>query len=82
LQSPLLSQSAGFDRFKIGYVGGIINKKDQMSMKRLIFRAMRGKVSAYFFDVPDEESDNIVSFSDKMVFIMIYHQGEFVYRRL
>jgi hypothetical protein len=53
-----------------------------MSMKRLIFRAMRGKVSAYFFDIPDEESDNIVSFNDKMVFIMIYHQGEFVYRRL
>ena len=51
-------------------------------MKRLIFRALRGKVSAHFFDIPDEESDNIASFSDKMVFIMIYNQGEFIYRRL
>lgn len=51
-------------------------------MKKLIFRAMRGKVSAHFFNIPEDESDNIVSFSEKMVFIMIYHQGEFVYRRL
>ncbi len=43
---------------------------------------MRGKVSAHFFNIPEDESDNIVSFTDKMVFIMIYHQGEFVYRRL
>lgn len=39
------------DVVKIGYLGGIVDRKDFFQMKRLIFRAMRGKVFAHFFDI-------------------------------
>jgi len=30
------------DSVKIGYIGGVIDRKDLIQVKRLIFRAMRG----------------------------------------
>jgi V-type ATPase 116kDa subunit family len=54
-----------------------------MALKRLTFRAMRGQAFTHFFDIPEQEADDsICSFKDKLVFIIIYHEGDYVYRRL
>lgn len=54
-----------------------------MAMKKLIFRAMRGQAFIHMFDIPEEEAEDcICSFKNKLVFIIIYHEGDYVYRRL
>lgn len=80
LRSPLLG--GAIERVSISYMGGIIFKSEQMMLKRLIFRAMRGQAFTHFYEIPQSESDNLQNFDDKLVFVIIYNQGDYVYRRL
>jgi hypothetical protein len=80
LRSPLLG--GDIQRVKISYMGGTILKHEQMMLKRLVFRAMRGQAFTHFYEIPQSESDNLHNFNDKLVFVIIYHQGDFVYNRL
>jgi hypothetical protein len=79
----LLSRGNSLEyKVKIGYMGGTIHKSDQLSMKRLIFRAMRGQATIHFFEVDQSETDNLCNLNEKLVFVIIYQYGDFIYRRL
>jgi hypothetical protein len=41
----------------ITQIAGTINTEEKQSLKRLLFRATRGKALAYFYDIPEEVKD-------------------------
>ena len=41
----------------ITQIAGTINTEEKQSLKRLLFRATRGKALAYFYDIPEERKD-------------------------
>lgn len=43
---------------------------------------MRGQAFTHFYEIPASETDDLCDFSEKLVFIIIYTSGDFVYRRL
>ena len=53
-----------------------------MILKRLVFRSMRGQAFAHFFEIPPSESDSLCSYEDRLVFIIIYHEGDYAHSRL
>ena len=51
-----LTQSLLGEHAKIAYFGGLVNKKEVMSFKKLVFRATRGNAFTQFFNIePDPE---------------------------
>ena len=62
------------DSVKIGYIGGSCDKKEQHTLKKLVFRAMRGKAYMYFFDFPQVDlNDSLLhGLADKAIFLIVY----------
>lgn len=70
------------DRVKIGYIGGACPKHEQLALKKLVFRAMRGRAFIYYYDIPEQQDSLLKGLDQKVVFIIVYQTGEFVYQRL
>ena len=77
LASPLLNKTV-----KIGQIGGVIMKQEQLAFMRNIFRTLRGKATVHIADIPEQESDELVRFNNHSVFIVIFHYGDYTYRTL
>ena len=43
---------------------------------------MRGQAFVHFFEANQDENDNLYNLDDKLIYIIIYQQGDFTYRRL
>ena len=81
LTSPLLGSSP-LDRVKIGYIGGACPKQEQLALKKLVFRAMRGRAFIYYYEIPEQQDTLLKGLDQKVLFIIVYQTGEFVYQRL
>jgi hypothetical protein len=53
---------------------GTINREEQLSMKRLIFRVSRGKAYTYFFDLHEKIYDYYGNHLDKTIFFVLFPQ--------
>lgn len=79
MNQPLLAQFD--DDLRISYLGGTIKKTEQMSMKKMIFRATRGKAYVHFFPVeirPQDRMRGINDHNEKLVYIVMFEGGGFI----
>lgn len=62
---------------QISYIGGTIRKSEQMSFKKLVFRATRGKAFAHFFGLESDSSmlAETRDLKDKLVYIIAFVEG-------
>ena len=80
LQQPLLGEGLRFS-----YMGGVIRIQDQMSFKRLVFRATRGKAYATFFKYSIPIQDRMKGVSDdttKLVYVIMFEEGGFIRQKV
>lgn len=66
---------------RIAYFGGTINKSEQLTFKRLLFRATRGKAYSYFFDIHIPDYDRMASVrdhEDRVVYIVVFEEGGYL----
>ena len=78
LNAPLLG-------VQLNYLGGTIQKADQIRFSRLLFRATRGMVYAKYFDMNISQNDVIRGLHDhkeKLVYIVMYEKGKFLKDRI
>lgn len=74
MEQPLLS---GYE-MRIAYLGGTINRDEQMRFKKLIFRATRGKAYVQFADyqVPiDDRLRSVYGYESKLVYLVMFEDG-------
>jgi hypothetical protein len=50
-----------------------------MALKKLVFRAMRGRAFIYFFAFSEHQDNLLKGLGQKVIFIIVYQTGEFVY---
>lgn len=75
IRAPLISAGG---LVKIAYIGGTIRKTDQMSLKKLVFRATRGKAFTHFFPLnisPEDRMRDVRDHIDKVVYIVVFVEG-------
>lgn len=56
-----------------------------MTLKKLIFRATRGKAYTHFFDLEIDQEDRMKGYNDhkeKLVYIVVFEQGSYLKDRI
>lgn len=80
MRSPLLSE-----RSRIVYIGGILPKSDQMSFKRLLFRATRGKALCQFYNIESTSRDTLLGIGEeenKFVYLIMFEDGGYMREKI
>ncbi|CDW71883.1 v-type atpase 116kda subunit family protein [Stylonychia lemnae] len=76
LRSPLMSEQS-----RIAYLGGVLKKSEQMSFKKLIFRATRGKALINFYELKISDTDKAIfqNEQEKMfVYLIMFDDGQYI----
>jgi V-type H+-transporting ATPase subunit a len=69
----------------ISYMAGTILKEEMLKMKRMVFRATRGKALSYFEDLAHEGQIDYAGHSDKKmrtVYVIVFQEGQNVRGKL
>ena len=96
LKEPLIARSgsggrsgsagaAGEGPLRLCYMGGSLQKEDQQTFKKLVFRATRGKAFTQFYDLKIAKGDQLRSVNDhndKVVYIIMFEEGKFMKDRI
>jgi hypothetical protein len=69
------------DDLRISYLGGTIKKTEQMALKKMLFRATRGKAYVHFFNVeiqPQDRMRGVNDHNEKLVYIVMFEGCGFI----
>ena len=82
LRASLLPEGS---RSRIVYVGGLLPKTEQMSFKRLIFRATRSKALCQIFNIEKTSRDQLLdegAYENKFIYLIMFEDGGYLREKI
>ncbi|CAI2384160.1 unnamed protein product [Moneuplotes crassus] len=84
LKEPLLDQNVSgyYAAISIANIAGVVGKEDSIRLRRLVFRATRGKAIVITQDVSAEILREEGILAPKTMYLIIFQKGDFIHQRL